>query len=164
MVSDDTTDAKYGKMSLAVAKDSGWYIVDMGQAEDYFWGKNEGCHIFENTCSTANVTEFCSEQYSSACSDNHLYKTSCSQSTFTGNCKLNLNIKSCKKHHEPSQNLYYYGNDAICLTTQVNLNIFFNIRIQQDLKIILLNVFKLNVMKIKQLIKFILILDQHLLV
>ena len=118
MVSDDTTDAKYGQMSLAVGKDSGWYEIDLGMAEHYFWGKNEGCHIFENTCSTANVSEFCSEDYASECSDNHIYRTSCSSSTFTGNCKINLNVKSCKKHHTPSQNLYHFGNDAMCLNTQ----------------------------------------------
>ena len=159
MVSDDTTDAKYGQMSLAVGKDSGWYEVDMGMGEHYFWGKNEGCSIFENTCSTANVTEFCSEQYASECSDNHIYRTSCSNSQFTGSCNINLNIKSCKKHHTPSQNLYHFGNDAMCLNTKV---IFFNFRQLQEVWIHLQVVLKLNVIQIKLHIKYILIQELHL--
>jgi leishmanolysin len=119
MVSDDTMDAKYGPMTLAVGKDSGWYVVDMGNAEHFFWGKDEGCHIFENTCSTANVSEFCSSVYAQACSDNHRYITSCSNSSFTGSCNINLNIKSCKVAHTPNQHMYHYGTDAICLNSRV---------------------------------------------
>lgn len=119
MVSDDTTDAKYGPMSLAVGKDSGWYEIDSQMGEHYFWGKDEGCHIFENTCSTVNVSEFCSTAGLNRCSDNHIYQTSCSQTTFTGSCKINLNVLSCKKHHTPSQNIYHFGNDAMCLNTKL---------------------------------------------
>ena len=73
MVSDDTLDAKFSKMSLAVAKDSGWYEVDLSLGEDYFWGKNEGCDIFDNTCSHTTVSEFCPVKNHRGCSDNHMY-------------------------------------------------------------------------------------------
>lgn len=125
MVSDDTTDAKYGIMSLAVGKDSGWYTIDLGKSEHFFWGKNEGCKIFEETCSTAHVSEFCSSNGAQACSDNHMYITSCSNSSYTGSCNINLNMKSCKVHHTPNQDLYSYGPDAACLNTRVSLLIFF---------------------------------------
>jgi leishmanolysin len=121
MVSDDTMDAKYGIMSLAVGKDSGWYTVDLGKSEHFFWGKNEGCKIFEETCSTSHVSEFCSSYGAQACSDNHMYISSCSNSSFTGNCNINLNMKSCKVHHTPHQDLYSYGPDAACLNTRVSL-------------------------------------------
>ena len=125
MVSEDTMDAKYTQMSLAVAKDSGWYVVDMGKSEHYFWGKNEGCHIFEETCSTANASEFCHTQFAQSCNDTHLYQTSCSVSNFGGGCKINLNFKSCKTAHTPHQDIYYYGPDAACLNTRVRKWVFY---------------------------------------
>ena len=119
MISDDVTDAKYTKMSLAVAKDSGWYEVDLSLGENYFWGKDEGCSIFETTCSHANVTEFCSTEGKNGCNDNHMYRTSCSSNTFTGTCKMNLNVKSCKVAHKASSEAFQYGTDSICLNGQV---------------------------------------------
>ena len=119
MVSDDTTDAKLGPMTLAIAKDSGWYIVDMGMAEHFFWGKNEGCHIFENTCSTVNVSEFCTSSGVRKCSDDHMYLTSCSETEFTGSCPINLQFRSCKVHHEPNEQYYSYGHDSVCLEMKV---------------------------------------------
>lgn len=121
MVSDDTTDAKYTKMSLAIAKDSGWYEVDMTMGEHYFWGKDEGCKIFETTCSTADVTEFCTTEGHGGCSDNHMYNTSCSSSGFTGNCNINLNTKSCKVTHTSSTPTFIYGTDSVCLESKVSV-------------------------------------------
>ena len=60
MVPDDTLDARMSKMTLAVAKDSGWYEVDLGKGEHYTWAKGEGCSVFENSCDHVNVSEFCS--------------------------------------------------------------------------------------------------------
>ena len=121
MVSDDTTDAKFGPMSLAVGKDSGWYEIDMETAENYFWGKEQGCKIFEKSCLAAEVSEFCYTKGHQSCSENHMYLTSCSSSAFTGSCNINLNIKSCKKHHSTSISAFSYGHDSICLNTEVNL-------------------------------------------
>lgn len=120
MVSDDTTDAKYTKMSLAIAKDSGWYDVDLTMGEHYFWGKGEGCKIFESSCSTSDVTEFCQTEGHSGCDDNHMYKTYCSSSTFTGSCNINLNTKSCKVAHESLTPTFIYGSNSICLDSEVS--------------------------------------------
>ena len=121
MVSDDTIDSKFSKMSLAIAKDSGWYQIDMEMGEHYFWGKDKGCNIFNKTCSADELSEFCLEKYATSCSDNHLYMTACNPSIFTENCHLNMNIISCKKHHKASLNLFEFGYDSICLNTQVSL-------------------------------------------
>lgn len=118
MVSDSSTDAKFSRMSLAVAKDSGMYEVDMTMGDHYFWGKDEDCHIFSDTCDTVNVSEFCSQISAQACDDQHMYVTVCGDSSYTGTCKMNLNVKSCKVHHD-SQNLFYYGPEALCLETTV---------------------------------------------
>lgn len=36
--------------SLAVLKDFGVYRVDLGQAEEFYWGRNTGCQFFFNFC------------------------------------------------------------------------------------------------------------------
>lgn len=42
----DVLDARFSRLSLAVAKDSGWYDIDLDLGENYIWRKNEGCGIF----------------------------------------------------------------------------------------------------------------------
>ena len=123
MVSDDTTDAKFTSINLAVAKDSGWYEIDLSMGEHYFWGKNEGCSIFEETCPHASVTEFCNEEGKKGCSDNHLYTTLCDSDDYTGSCKINLNIQSCKIPR-PAKDAFVYGLDSVCLNGKV-MYIFF---------------------------------------
>ena len=123
MVSDDTTDARFTAMSLAVAKDSGWYEVDLEMGESFFWGKDEGCSIFENTCPHANVTEFCQNSQHAGCSDNHMYKTTCSETPYGKNCNIYLNTKSCKVNHKPSIDAFVYGTESICLNGEVRCKI-----------------------------------------
>jgi hypothetical protein len=151
MVSDDTTDAKYTAMSLSVAKDSGWYEVDMTSGENYFWGKDEGCSIFETTCPHANVTEFCNVEGHRGCSDNHMYKTSCSSSQFTGsNCNIYLNTKSCKVNHTSNTNAFIYGTDSVCLPSTVSELI--SIQMDQEISV---NATKSPVQVIRNHIQFI---------
>lgn len=119
MVADDTTDARFTAMSLAVGKDSGWYEIDLSLGENFFWGKGEGCKIFENTCDHATVTEFCNDESKRGCSDNHMYTTSCDSSTFSGSCNINLNVKSCKTNHTPSIDAFTYGTSSLCLAGEV---------------------------------------------
>jgi hypothetical protein len=136
MVSDDTTDAKYTHMSLSVAKDSGWYEVDMTSGENFFWGKNEGCSILANTCSHTDVSEFCATEGHSGCNDNFMYRTSCSSSQFTGNCNINLNVKSCKVNHESSTPTFIYGTDSVCLSSQVSFDFKIILSIHLFMKLI----------------------------
>ena len=119
MVSDDTTDAKFTSINLAVAKDSGWYEIDLSLGEYYFWGKNEGCSIFEKTCSHTTVSEFCNENGKKGCNDDHMYTTLCDSDEYTGSCNINLNIKSCKVSR-PDKDAFAYGKDSLCLSGKVN--------------------------------------------
>ena len=119
MVSDDTKDAKYTEMSLAVANDSGMYVVDFGTAEEYFWAKGEGCDHFLTTCPTTTVNEYCSQPQAYSCSDNLLYKTSCHNSQFTGDCNINLQFSWCKNEKKEQTKYFYYGHDSICHISSV---------------------------------------------
>lgn len=120
MVSKASKDAKFSKMSLAVAKDSGWYEVDMETGDHYLWGKNKGCHLFSENCDSANISEFCSDINAQACNDEHVYITICKQYTYTGECRMNVNVRSCKEQHD-TQDLFYHGPEASCLETFVSI-------------------------------------------
>ena len=128
MVSSQVFDSRVTRMSLAVANDSGWYEVDYSMAENYFWGKGEGCAIFENTCQTASVSEFCSVEGHRGCSDNHMYRTVCSSNVFHPTCNVNLNIQNCKVQRnattvqideDDNSVIFTYGMDSVCLNRDV---------------------------------------------
>lgn len=42
--------SKLSQFSLAMMQDSGFYDVDLLQAEFFKWGKNAGCNFLENFC------------------------------------------------------------------------------------------------------------------
>ena len=117
MVANTVIDARFSQMSLAVAKDSGWYQIDLGLADQFFWGKDEGCDMFQAECS--KVSEFCSSLEESGCSDNHMYITQCFDSYFASECHLNINILSCKRHHSSDILSFSFGADSVCLPTKV---------------------------------------------
>ena len=119
MIPHTVIDSKISRMSLAVAKDSGWYEIDLDLGHTFFWGKNEGCLMFRNTCSSVNVSEFCDNVNRMQCDDNNMYITACSKIVFNENCPINLNIISCKTFHVSPHENFYYGYDAVCLNTLV---------------------------------------------
>ena len=121
MVSDTSTDAQLTVMSIAVGIDTGFYFADLSKGANYFWGKGEGCDMFNTNCLTANVDEFCSVQGRNSCSDNHLYKSSCSFSTFTSPCNINLHRWRCKRG-EGSNAYHKFGHASMCLNTKVGFN------------------------------------------
>ena len=111
------------KMSLAVAKDSGWYDVDLSTGQQYEWGKDAGCGIFNHQCPKDDVDEACTEINALGCTDNHMYVTVCSKNTFNSQCPIDLYYRSCKIK-PTSGNGNNYGPDSVCLNTTVSLNGF----------------------------------------
>lgn len=118
MVAEDTKDAKFTKISLAIAQDSGWYNVDLTKAEHYFWGKGEGCDFIQDHCSAVKTDEFCTSDTGHVCSDNYMYRSQCQQTTFSDGCKLNLHTSMCKQKKTGS---FYetYGQDSMCHSLEV---------------------------------------------
>ena len=117
---------KFSKMALAVAKDSGWYTVDMGLGQTYDWGKDEGCDIYNTPCSPENATEFCSALNEIGCSDNHVNRTVCESTVFNETCPINTSTASCKIVQTASTNEYKYGKNSVCLRRQVNQDFVFS--------------------------------------
>ena len=113
MVAEDIKDAKFSKLTLAIAVDSGWYEADLSLGELFFWGKAEGCQFFENNCSNIQSDELCPIGNQQSCSDNFMYKTACNKSIFSDNCFLNMNKIKCIQNYKGS---FYetYGLDSMC--------------------------------------------------
>ena len=122
MVPDDTLDARTSKMSLAVAKDSGWYEVDLGMGEHYTWAKGEGCSVFDSSCDHVNVSEFCSASGHYGCSDDHMYKTLCQTGLFIGNCPINLQRESCVVPGPTNYTRHTRGASSVCLNEVITTN------------------------------------------
>jgi hypothetical protein len=112
---------KYSKMTLAVAKDSGWYDVDMTLGENFEWGKGEGCEIYNTSCNSSNASEFCSVLNEVGCSDNRFTRTKCSVSDYNKTCPINLTFESCKQSSNPSSTEFKYGVNSLCLNREVIL-------------------------------------------
>eukprot|EP00825_Cyclidium_porcatum_P034289 TRINITY_DN360_c0_g1_i26.p1 TRINITY_DN360_c0_g1~~TRINITY_DN360_c0_g1_i26.p1 ORF type:complete len:607 (+),score=41.90 TRINITY_DN360_c0_g1_i26:937-2757(+) len=54
-----STQAIYSNFTLALLKDTGWYSVNLSQADPIMWGKNKGCSFFESACDAETTfTEF----------------------------------------------------------------------------------------------------------
>ena len=117
MTANFSTDSILSVMTLAVAKDSDWYEVDLSLGEQFFWGKDEGCGIFQAKCS--EVSEFCMYRFEYECSDNHVYNTICHQSPFAPECKIKINIQNCKKNNASEIKAFSHGRDAVCLPLKV---------------------------------------------
>ena len=120
MVSDDTRDAAFSRMTLAVTKDSGFYEIDLEKGDNYTWGKGKGCGMTSLTCDSALNSHFCTSS-ATVCTDDLLYRGSCHSSTFTGSCSISLQAWWCKEERGKDNSFYYYGHDAICLPTRVSL-------------------------------------------
>lgn len=118
MVAEATVESRLTQMTLAMAKDSGWYEVDLDLGEHFFWGKGEGCSIFENKCDPLTNNEFCAVISRKGCDDTHTYLTKCAYSQFADSCGLNVNMTSCKRFHE-TEGPQYYGPEAKCMGGKV---------------------------------------------
>lgn len=118
MVSDDIFDPKLSQMTLAVARDSGWYEVDLDLGQHYIWGRRKGCQFLAGTCSSDHFSEFCDRKNQTACDDSHDYVTRCTRSNFTETCDVQMSIESCKAGYSHNK-LFYYGPKAKCLNTKV---------------------------------------------
>ena len=123
MIPESRTDIKISQITLSVAKDSGWYEIDLNLGEYYFWGKDKGCDMYNGSCSQ-NFAEFCNNKNELSCSQDHNYVTICNDSPFTDSCKINFTIFACKVHHSIYDSVFQFGLSSVCLKSKVLLLIF----------------------------------------
>lgn len=123
MVPDSTLHARFTKMSLAVAKDSGLYDVDLSLGEEFYFAHGQSCRVHSKKC-PRRVADFCSASASGStyCSRNHDYVTMCRSGTFPGTeCGIKQSSTYCKKEKLESGAFYEYGMEAKCSEYQVRI-------------------------------------------
>ena len=76
---------------LSLLKDMGWYEVDLGFAEPFAWGQDEGAAFYDNSSCNTNFDEFCSVQWQVNCNQNFQSKTYCTATSFSDGCMINEN-------------------------------------------------------------------------
>ena len=121
---------KISKMSLAVAKDSGWYIVDLRKGENYTWGKDIGCDIFGTTCAQSSAHGFCSVVLEQGCSLDHTFRTKCKDTGLNRDCPIDYFQQSCKLYRDFWNKENTFGKDSVCLNRIVINIIILIIRTQ----------------------------------
>ena len=133
MVADGPLRSIFSYMSLAVALDSGWFIIDLEQAEQFTWGKGKGCKMLEieeyefedDTQESEKKTkgieeEFCRFINTKSCSSNHRFIKMCRYTQLSEENYLNVDVDSCymrKKENEFSQ--FFHDHDSICMQMRV---------------------------------------------
>jgi hypothetical protein len=89
-------------LTLSVFQDTGWYMVNFSNADDYLWGKGKGCNFLQalNSRKIPDYEEkLCSTNYNSGCnylqtevincSNTELYSTSYTEQNSIQDCRLN---------------------------------------------------------------------------
>ena len=111
----NNSEVKISKFSLAVAKDLGWFEVDLTTAHSYTWAMNSGCGVLEGTCDPKTVKDFCSVDGKYDCSDDHVYITKCHKSVSFGNCLVKSKITNCREPGPTDLKVYIRGPSSVCL-------------------------------------------------
>ena len=85
------------KFWLALLKDMGWYDVDMGFAEPFEWGRDEGTDFYNNAnCNGSNANEYCSTAGAYNCNQSFHGKTRCRTTSFSDNCLIKENFENIR--------------------------------------------------------------------
>ena len=133
MVADGPLLSIFSYMSLAVALDSRWFIIDLEQAEQFSWGKGKGCQMLEleeyefeddnqeiEKKTNKIEEEFCPFTNVKSCSSNHRFIKMCRYTQLSEENNLNVDVDSCymrKKKNEFSQ--FFHDHDSICMEMRV---------------------------------------------
>lgn len=143
MVADDSLDARFSVMSLAVAADSGWYEVNFEKADLYDWGHDRGCLGLGSeskpqaksksdsrpACARTALSDFCKYPGTTGCSSDFKYISLCKRTLFTAECKLRMNDQSCKRAKRAKRSgvkAFRYGRFSICQQCRVESTAWHN--------------------------------------
>jgi hypothetical protein len=123
MVSDSPINSVFSEMTLAIGIDSGWFEIDLNEAENFEWGKNKKCKMFEMDWHEDIGEEFCDYLQEKKCSQNHRFINICKNTFFSEENYLNQNHVSCyQKKKENNFSQFHHDHDSICMEISVHLN------------------------------------------
>jgi len=114
----DTIPSVLSKLSLMMAKDSGWYNIDETFTENMTYGKNAGANFMSGNCPPATLAGFCAaaDKDKAMCSPDYTMKTRCySDQTFSDGCYFLSGDYYCTVDDAP----YYKTQNKIDETFEV---------------------------------------------
>jgi len=76
----DYSNPIFGELTLKLMEGTGWYKVNYGMAEDFYWGKNAGWGMFSGQCNLNPMT--CSPNGKPMCSYDFYAQGKCKQDTY----------------------------------------------------------------------------------
>jgi hypothetical protein len=120
MVSDDFINAKFSKMTLSVAKDSGFYEINLRKGDYYTWGKSSGCSLLNRKCNEFLSSDICSKENQISCSPDHRLRRKCKFINFSDGCGVNQNLVNCRTYKKSDSKVFTYGPNSVCLNSKVN--------------------------------------------
>jgi hypothetical protein len=83
------------KLTLGLLESTGWFVTNYEYADEFNWGKGQGCAFLTGTCSADTYSEFCSGS-TRKCSVPGLSGGECKSDTRSDNCKF---IHSLLSYH-----------------------------------------------------------------
>ena len=114
---------KFSKFSLAVIKDSGWYVVYMDRAETIHWGLHEGCEFLEGVLNANAHSEHCHTADNLRCSDDFMFVSRCRTSKYSNTFNLNEDYFKCaedkRDQTQQSRSSDYFQNFSLESQCQV---------------------------------------------
>lgn len=106
--------------TLNLLLDTGWYQVDMNQAEQFSWGANKGCDFMTTQCST-QYPEFCTSSKSLGCTPDYSAKSYCYYSSLSDSCGISEYVSGylCSSGvvHISTSKFEQYGGSSRCFMT-----------------------------------------------
>ena len=119
MVPDDFPNSKCSKMTLAVARDSGFYQIDLDNADYYSWGRGHGCGLIEKKCDAFLSSEMCENEGQIQCDSWGRVRRKCKVLVFSDGCGVWQNLVDCRQLRESGSGVNAYGPSSRCLNTKV---------------------------------------------
>jgi hypothetical protein len=75
------------EFSLALLESTGWYVPDYSYADEFHFGKGQGCNFLTGSCSSSSFSEWCSGSARS-CTNTGRGGGTCSSDTRSDGCKF----------------------------------------------------------------------------
>lgn len=128
MVAKHDAKAVISEFTLAVLRATGWWIIDEGGAQDYTWGKGDGCSHWQECPASSTSFENCQNAGSAQCSADYTNTGTClSDTTLLENCKIkvaknkycNSKFASDELYNDPTETI---ANESRCFEWQNGAN------------------------------------------
>ena len=86
MVANQVANPVLSKFTLKLLEDTGWYVINYGMSEPFFWNKNSGCSVMSGTCDV--YEQSCSTKGKEGCFYDYTFQSVCTTDVFSNSCNF----------------------------------------------------------------------------